>query len=136
MASFPASTTSASAYALTTAFSAPTQCAESVGGLTMLERDQFRIWLNHPLPVPLTTISSCYPTQFMSSFLLQTSGVSQVAFSPLVCPVGYTTQGIYTSNYIACCPRFVVHDRHCAMFLSLTSDYQRLWLCSSVESAI
>jgi hypothetical protein len=73
----------------------------------MLENDGFRIWLNAPLPAPGTTISSCYPEQFISSFLLQTGGVSQAPFSALVCPDGYTTQGIFTSNYIACCPRFV-----------------------------
>ncbi|CZR66350.1 uncharacterized protein PAC_16251 [Phialocephala subalpina] len=98
------STQSVSAFAITTTFTAPTACAQSVGGLTMLQDDQFRIWLNHPLPVPGTTITSCYPDEFASSFLLQTGGVSQAAFSPLVCPAGYTTQGPYTSNYIACCP--------------------------------
>jgi hypothetical protein len=72
----------------------------------MLQNDGFRIWLNAPLPVPGTTIMSCYPSQFASSFLLQTGGVSQAAFSPLVCPQGYTTQGPFTSNYIACCPRY------------------------------
>ncbi|KAF8851781.1 hypothetical protein BDZ45DRAFT_750278 [Acephala macrosclerotiorum] len=98
------STQSVVPFAITTTFTAPTACAQSVGGLTMLQDDQFRIWLNHPLPVPGTTITSCYPDEFASSFLLQTGGVSQAAFSPLVCPDGYTTQGPYTSNYIACCP--------------------------------
>ncbi|KAN0117867.1 hypothetical protein V8E51_003844 [Hyaloscypha variabilis] len=93
-----------SAYALTTTFTAPTQCAQSIGGLTMLENDVFRIWLNAPLPVPGTTISSCYPDQFMSSFLLQAGGVTQAPFEPLVCPEGYSTIGPFTSNYIACCP--------------------------------
>lgn len=92
-------------FSLTTTFTAPTQCAQSIGGLTMLEDDGFKIWLNAPLPVPGTTIASCYPLEFISSFLLQTSGISQAAFSPLVCPAGYTTQGTFTSSYIACCPR-------------------------------
>jgi len=108
----PAALTTASAtlpsFAITTTFTAPTQCAQSIGGLTMLENDGFRIWLNAPLPVPGTTISSCYPNQFMSSFLLQTGGISQAPFQPLVCPDGYKTQGPYTSNYIACCPMFVL----------------------------
>jgi len=99
-----ASATVPSAYALTTTFTAPTQCAQSIGGLTMLENDVFRIWLNAPLPVPGTTISSCYPDQFMSSFLLQAGGVTQAPFEPLVCPEGYSTIGPFTSNYIACCP--------------------------------
>jgi len=93
-------------FAITTTFIAPTQCAEAVGGLTMLKNDGFRIWLNHPLPVPGTTISSCYAPEFASSFLLERGGVSQAAMSPMVCPAGYTTQGPFTSNYIACCPRY------------------------------
>jgi hypothetical protein len=101
-----ASATLQSVFAITTTFTAPTQCAQSVGGLTMLENDDFRIWLNAPLPVPGTTVSSCYPDEFISSFLLQTAGISQAPFNPLVCPDGYTTQGPFTSNYIACCPRF------------------------------
>jgi hypothetical protein len=101
--------TEAVPFSITTTFTAPTQCAQSVGGLTMLENDEFRIWLNAPIPVPGTTIISCYPSEFISSFLLQTSGVSQAAFSPLVCPAGYTTQGPFTSNYIACCPRYKCH---------------------------
>ncbi|KAH7381125.1 hypothetical protein BKA64DRAFT_713686 [Cadophora sp. MPI-SDFR-AT-0126] len=91
-------------FAITTTFVAPTQCAESIGGFTMLKNDAFRIWLNHPLPVPGTTITSCYAPEFASSFLLEKGGVSQAAMSPLVCPAGYTTQGTFTSNYIACCP--------------------------------
>lgn len=104
----PMSTTiqSEAPFAITTTFTAPTQCAESVGGLTMLKNDGFRIWLNHPLPVPGTTITSCYAPEFASSFLLERGGVSQAAMSPVVCPAGYTTQGPFTSNYIACCPRY------------------------------
>jgi hypothetical protein len=94
-------------FSLTTTFTAPTQCAQANGGLTMLQDDGFRIWLNAPLPVPGTTFSSCYPSQFMSSFLLQKGGISQAPFSGLVCPDGYTTQGPFTSNYIACCPRYI-----------------------------
>ncbi|KAL2063181.1 hypothetical protein VTL71DRAFT_6253 [Oculimacula yallundae] len=91
-------------FAITTTFTAPPRCAESNAGLTMLKNDGFRIWLNHPLPVPGTTITSCYAPEFASSFLLERGGVSQAAMSPVVCPVGYTTQGPFTSNYIACCP--------------------------------
>lgn len=58
-------------FAITTTFIAPTQCAESVVGLTLLKKDGFRIWFNHPLPVPGTTITSCYAPEFASSFLLE-----------------------------------------------------------------
>ncbi|KAG0650366.1 hypothetical protein D0Z07_3389 [Hyphodiscus hymeniophilus] len=102
--SLEATATSVAPFAITTTWTAPSQCAQSVGGLTMLEVDQYRVWLNAILPVPGVTSTSCYPSQFISSFLLQTGGVSQPAMSPLVCPAGYTTQGPFTSNYIACCP--------------------------------
>ena len=81
----------------------------------MLENRQYEIWLNEPIPVPGTTITSCYPSQFISSFLLQAGGVTQAAFSPLVCPSGYTIQGPYTSNYIACCPRRVLPNSQARM---------------------
>ncbi|KAH8595961.1 hypothetical protein B0O99DRAFT_594253 [Bisporella sp. PMI_857] len=89
--------------ALTTTFSPEaTSCTEN--RLTMLKNREYEIWLNHPLPVPGTTMSDCYPTEFMSSFLLAESGITQSAFSNIVCPKNYYTAGRYTSNYIACCP--------------------------------
>src|ERR1700722_9554051 len=101
------STSMAAPFAITTTFTAPSACSQSIGGLTILENKKYEIWLNEPVPVPGTTITSCYPSQFISSYLLEKGGVTQAAFSPLVCPAGYTTQGPYTSNYIACCPRCV-----------------------------
>ncbi|KAE9378874.1 hypothetical protein N431DRAFT_553216 [Stipitochalara longipes BDJ] len=90
--------------AITTTFTGPPACAQSVGGLTMLQDEAYFIWLNAPVPVPGVTISSCYPPQFMSSFLAQQAGSSPPAFSSLVCPSGYATQAKYANNYIACCP--------------------------------
>lgn len=95
------------AAAITTTFAGPLSCAQSVGGLTMLQGDAYRIWLNAPIPVPGVTISSCYPPQFMSSFLSQRAGSPQSAFRALVCPSGYATQAKYANNYIACCPRYI-----------------------------
>jgi hypothetical protein len=96
-----------SPFAITTTFTAPSACAQATGGLTILENKKYEIWLNEPVPVPGTTITSCYPSQFISSYLLEKGGITQAAFSPLVCPSGYATQGPFTSNYIACCPRSV-----------------------------
>jgi allophanate hydrolase subunit 2 len=75
--------------------------------LTMLANREFEIWMNMPVPVPGTTITDCYPDQFMQSFLSAAGGITQPAFDPLVCPQSYSTVGPYTSNYIACCPRYV-----------------------------
>lgn len=76
--------------------------------LTLLENKGFQIWLNYPLPVPATTFSACYPSQFMSSIVASAAGTTQAAFSPLVCPQGYTTVSTSwpaATNYAACCPR-------------------------------
>jgi hypothetical protein len=95
--------------AITTVFSpAATTCLGNQ--LTMLENQAFEIWLNYPLPVPQSTFGACYPSQFMSSIVASAAGTVEAAFSPLVCPRGYTTVSTSwpaASNYIACCPRYV-----------------------------
>ncbi|KAG9235696.1 hypothetical protein BJ875DRAFT_264352 [Amylocarpus encephaloides] len=100
-------TTSATAVvvtpALTTTFT-PTATGCIKNQLTMLANREYQIWLNMPLPVPGTTMSECYPSQFMSSYLESAGGVTQAAFDPLVCPQSYSAVGPFTSNYIACCP--------------------------------
>jgi hypothetical protein len=76
----------------------------------MLEDQSYFIWMNYPLPVPHLTVSDCYPSQYMDSFLASVAGTTLPAFSPLVCPVGYTTVSTSwpaATNYIACCPRCV-----------------------------
>ncbi|KAH7310009.1 hypothetical protein BKA65DRAFT_442142 [Rhexocercosporidium sp. MPI-PUGE-AT-0058] len=79
-----------------------TACTEN--RVTMLANRAFQIWMNAPVPVPGTTFTDCYPSQFMTSFLLSAGSVTQPAFAPLVCPQHYSAVGPYTSNYIACCP--------------------------------
>lgn len=106
--------------AMTTAFT-PTATACMKNQLTMLENQAYEIWLNYPLPVPHTTVSDCYPSQFMESFLASAAGTTQAAFSPLVCPAGYTTVSTSwpaATNYIACCPTFV----HLAREIFLSRD--------------
>ncbi|TVY91601.1 hypothetical protein LAWI1_G003937 [Lachnellula willkommii] len=70
----------------------------------MLANRAFEIWMNEPVPVPESTFTDCYPSQFATSYLLQAGGITQPAFNPLICPVNYSTMGPFTSNYIACCP--------------------------------
>lgn len=60
--------------------------------------------MNAPVPVPGTTFTDCYPSQFITSLLLSAGSVTQPAFAPLICPQHYSAVGPYTSNYIACCP--------------------------------
>lgn len=85
-----------------------TACTEN--RLTMLQNKAFEIWNNEPFPVPGTTFSDCYPSQFISSLISSAGGITLQAFSPLECPKNYSTVG-FTSNYIACCPRSVFIKR-------------------------
>ncbi|MCJ1261364.1 hypothetical protein MMC22_001228 [Lobaria immixta] len=91
---------------LTTTFTPPPSCTQ--GHITMLMSAAYQIWLNEPRPVPNTTVSDCYPPQFMTSFLASASKTILPAFSPLVCPDNYFTiyNQTFTSRplYIACCP--------------------------------
>ncbi|KAH7378097.1 hypothetical protein BKA64DRAFT_249165 [Cadophora sp. MPI-SDFR-AT-0126] len=79
-----------------------TACTENRA--TMLANRAFQIWMNAPVPVPGTTFTDCYPSQFITSLLLSAGSVTQPAFAPLICPQHYSAVGPYTSNYIACCP--------------------------------
>ncbi|TVY69039.1 putative GPI-anchored cupredoxin [Lachnellula suecica] len=96
-------TASLIAPALTTTF-IPTATTCTENRLTMLANRAFEIWMNVPVPVPGTTFTDCYPSQFVTSYLQEAGGITQAAFNPLVCPVNYSAVGPYTSNYIACCP--------------------------------
>ncbi|TVY35113.1 hypothetical protein LOCC1_G007601 [Lachnellula occidentalis] len=89
--------------ALTTTF-IPTATTCTENRLTMLANKAFQIWMNEPVPVPGTTLTDCYPSQFANSYLLSAGGVTRPAFNPLICPENYATMGPFTSNYIACCP--------------------------------
>jgi hypothetical protein len=72
----------------------------------MLANREYEIWVNMPVPVPGTTLTDCYPSQYMTSYLQSAGAVTQAAFNPLICPGDYSAVGPYTSNYIACCPRY------------------------------
>jgi len=93
--------------ALTTTF-IPTATTCTENRLTMLANRDFEIWMNEPLPVPGTTFTDCYPSQFITSYLYSAGAVTQPAFNPLVCPDHYSAVGVFPSNYIACCPRFIL----------------------------
>ncbi|KAH9217513.1 hypothetical protein DL95DRAFT_386361 [Leptodontidium sp. 2 PMI_412] len=103
-----ATATSAASFGLitpsltTTFIPTATTCTEN--RVTMLANRAFQIWMNAPVPVPGTTFTDCYPSQYITSFLLSAGSVTQPAFAPLICPQHYSAVGPYTSNYIACCP--------------------------------
>ncbi|OLN87683.1 hypothetical protein CCHL11_05631 [Colletotrichum chlorophyti] len=105
----PASTATAASTgiptaALTTTFTPPAQCTEN--HLTMLVGALEKIWINEPVPLPGSTISSCYPTQWLSGYTSIMSESSSIApfISPLVCPSGWNTESsTWSSGYIACC---------------------------------
>lgn len=99
--------------ALTTAFIAPSSCAQN--RLTMLSSPGFFLWNNEPVPVPATTVSDCLPPEFLASYtavdavfsdgtLVTTASSIVPAMSPLVCPDSW--QAVFTAgSYIACCPQ-------------------------------
>lgn len=71
----------------------------------MLSSPFYLVWLNEPLPVPSSTVSACYPSEFLAAYAASTSGLSSVPpMSPLVCPLGWTTVTSAPGDYVACCP--------------------------------
>ncbi|KAJ8101601.1 hypothetical protein POJ06DRAFT_267748 [Lipomyces tetrasporus] len=62
-----AASSSAVTPAVTSEFIAPWVCAEK--RLTMHEDQNYEVWLNEPLPVSMSTASSCHPSEFISSYL-------------------------------------------------------------------
>ncbi|KAK2732998.1 CFEM domain protein [Colletotrichum kahawae] len=94
----------ATTIALTTTFTPPAHCTEN--HLTMLVGALEKIWINEPVPLPNSTITSCYPTEWVNGYSSVVSKSSSMApvMSPLVCPSGWNTvSSTWSSGYIACC---------------------------------
>ncbi|KAH7084664.1 hypothetical protein BKA63DRAFT_756 [Paraphoma chrysanthemicola] len=91
---------------LSTTFTPAASCASNK--LTMLPPPGFFIWANEPVPFTSTTVTNCYPEEFLRSYTSLLSGtlVSSIVpvMSPLVCPSNFCTQYVAEDNYIACCP--------------------------------
>ena len=105
---------------LSTTFTPPRQCQTS---LARLRTSAYQIWYNPLVPVPNRTISECYPSEFASVMLRRFDSTTLPAFSPLVCPEGWSTAwssdtqtrcdwstvsnwGAHTACiYIVCCPQ-------------------------------
>lgn len=89
-------------YALSSTFTPPATCTEN--HFTMLERLDYRIYKNYPDPAG-TTLTDCYPTQFLSSYFSQMAVKTPLpAIAPVVCPVGYETATSMDNGYLAFCP--------------------------------
>ncbi|KAJ8131425.1 hypothetical protein O1611_g2201 [Lasiodiplodia mahajangana] len=91
---------------LTTTFIPPESCNEDQ--LTMLSPPGYFIWLNEPVPVPGTTVSDCYPPEFMEYYTTYhvnptTVGSLVPLMSPLICPFGWQVVS-KKGSYEACCP--------------------------------
>lgn len=91
---------------LTTTFIPPESCNQEQ--LTMLSSPGYFIWLNEPVPAPGTTVSDCYPPEFMSYYTTYhvnptTVGSLVPLMSPLVCPYGWQVVS-KEGDYQACCP--------------------------------
>ncbi|RFU33042.1 hypothetical protein B7463_g3276, partial [Scytalidium lignicola] len=79
----------------------------------MLSSPGFFIWANEPVPVPATTMSECYPREFLESYtsvpsfssgsiVIPASSIVP-ALSPFICPEAWNTV-LTEGSYIACCP--------------------------------
>jgi hypothetical protein len=94
---------------LSTTFTPAASCASNK--LTMLPPPGYFIWANEPVPVANTTVTNCYPSEFLQSYTSIASGVDQSSIvpvmSPLVCPQNFCTQFVADANYVACCPLYV-----------------------------
>ena len=88
--------------ALTTTFTPPPAC--TTAAFTEMGLSGTDLWQNAINPVPSSTVTSCYPSQFYSSALATASGISLPPFSAIVCPYGWETYD-YNTTYIICCPR-------------------------------
>ncbi|KAI1277236.1 hypothetical protein F5Y07DRAFT_107026 [Xylaria sp. FL0933] len=99
-------TTTPYAVPLTTTFIPPDSCNQAQ--LTMLSPPGYFIWLNEPVPVPGTTVSDCYPSEFLEYYTTYhvnptTVGSLVPLMSPLVCPFGWQVVS-KKDDYQACCP--------------------------------
>ncbi|KAI3320757.1 hypothetical protein HD806DRAFT_537825 [Xylariaceae sp. AK1471] len=91
---------------LTTTFIPPDSCNQ--GQLTMLSSPGYQIWFNEPVPVPGSTISDCYPPEFLQYYTTYrvnptTVGSRVPMMSPLVCPFNWEVVS-GKGDYQACCP--------------------------------
>lgn len=92
--------------ALSTTFTPAASCASNK--LTILPPPGYFIWANEPVPFNGTTVTNCYPPEFLTSYTSLPSGIDGTSvvpvMSPLVCPSNFCTQWVGDDNYIACCP--------------------------------
>ncbi|KAF2142841.1 uncharacterized protein K452DRAFT_286465 [Aplosporella prunicola CBS 121167] len=87
--------------ALTTTFTPAANC--SSGFLTQLAAQEYRIWGVEPVPVPNSTFSECFPSEFLRGYTSTASSSVAPFLSPLVCPLGWHTAGTWEGGYVACC---------------------------------
>ncbi|OBT68749.1 hypothetical protein VE03_02226 [Pseudogymnoascus sp. 23342-1-I1] len=96
--------TSTTAYntELTTTFTQPAQCSRGV--VTQMAYSGNGIWKNAIIPVPTSTITSCFPTQFADSVIARAvSSTILPPFAKLVCPKDWEST-YFNSTYLICCP--------------------------------
>lgn len=104
--SLSCASTTTDSMAVTTTFTPPAQCTQ--GHLTQLAYSGDGIWVNAIIPVPTSTITSCYPSQFANSVIAEAvSSTVLPPFRQLVCPYNWETF-YYNSTYIVCCPTYVL----------------------------
>ncbi|KAI1744446.1 hypothetical protein F4680DRAFT_404779 [Xylaria scruposa] len=118
---------------LTTTFIPPESCNEE--HLTMLSSPGYFVWLNEPVPVPETTMSACYPPEFLSYYTPYhvnsiTVGSMVPLMSPLVHPFGWKVvassgdyQGLCPSGYMFTPPETPIDSKRPAYGGTCYSDW-------------
>lgn len=74
-----------------------------------------------PMPVSSSTVTECYPSEWIGAY--QTANTSSIvpAMSPLVCPLSWETVMTAPGNYIACCPPYVSYPPSIWTYLRYSS---------------
>lgn len=102
--------TSTTAYnmELTTTFTPPARCTGRV--FTEMAYSGNQIWKNAIIPVPSSTVTSCFPTQFADSVIASAvSNTTLPPFAKLVCPNKWEST-YWNSTYLICCPPYALHS--------------------------
>ncbi|EHY54128.1 hypothetical protein ABEF92_008281 [Exophiala dermatitidis] len=87
---------------VTTTFTPAPTCQSPY--LTMLSSPGYQIWFAEPVPVPATTASACYPSEWIEYYSSRGTSSIVPVVSPLICPQGWEAVESWSSSYIACCP--------------------------------
>ncbi|KAI9645913.1 hypothetical protein NHQ30_005350 [Ciborinia camelliae] len=110
--------------AITTIFTQPPNCA--TGGITEMALTASELWENAINPVPNSTLTSCFPSQFFSSVLATESGIPLPPFSQLICPLNWETYDVNATGFGLYAPNFTDTQRPGSGAICTSSIWQNV----------